>query len=91
MNNNRELERYKKSEEEFLSNLGHLELNDDISGGLPSKVRYLSIFANFNEFNYRIQRLRLLANFPTKEKTFLKFSTFIKQIQGQYVQFALES
>ena len=91
MNNNRELERYKKSEEEFLLNLGHLELNDDISSGLPSKVRYLSIFSNFNEFNYRIQRLRLLANFPTKEKTFLKFSTFTKQIQGQYVQFALKS
>ena len=89
MNNNRELERSKESEEELLLNLGHLELNDDISSGLPSKVRYLSIFANFNEFNYRIQRL--LANFPTEEKTFLKFSTFIKQIQGQYVQFALES
>ena len=44
MNNNKELERYKKSEEEFLLNLGHLELNDDISSGLPSKVRYLSIF-----------------------------------------------
>ena len=90
MNNNRELERSKESEEELLLNLGHLELNDDISSDLPSKVRYLFIFSNFNEFNYRIQRLRL-ANFPTKEKTFLKFSTFTKQIQGQYVQFALKS
>ena len=91
MNNNKELERSRKSEGEFLLNLGHLELNDDISSGLPSKVRYMSIFSNFNEFNYRIQRLRL-ANFPTKERTFLKFFTFTKQIQGQYyVQFALKS
>ena len=47
MKNKTELERSKNSEEEFLLNLGHLELNDDISSGLPSKVRYLSIFFQF--------------------------------------------